>query len=124
MDAGQHAGPYVRLSGRQWALDNPGKPDWMNPAYCYGPQSAAALAALAAIKSAPPPPGPVSILAEALRRWLCPSCGGSKVYTQRSALGGSREVPCKVCSGTDGLHPTAFQALLAARVIRPEGVVS
>jgi hypothetical protein len=40
-------------------------------------------------------------MVEGLRQWKCPSCGGSKVYTQRgrdrTAVIETREVPCKVC---------------------------
>lgn len=44
-----------------------------------------------------------------VRKWKCPSCGGSGIYLQRSRAGDERLI-CKVCDGT-GLHPQAKQAL-------------
>lgn len=52
----------------------------------------------------------VRVLERALREWKCPSCGGTGLYTQRTALEPATVVVCKVCSG-DGQHPVARQAL-------------
>lgn len=50
---------------------------------------------------------------QALKQWMCPACGGSKVYTgySKDAPYGS---PCRKCADTDGLHPIAFAALAKA----------
>lgn len=55
------------------------------------------------------------LLVEALRQWLCPACGGKKIYIHRGWRGGTfvnEEVPCRKCNGT-GLHPIAADALQA-----------
>lgn len=50
------------------------------------------------------------MLIMALRSWMCPSCGGTRTYLQRSKEQGTVKVACKVCKGT-GLHATAAAAL-------------
>lgn len=64
-------------------------------------------------------------LVEALRQWLCPACGGRKIYINRGfkeekdnrtgprLIKGkfyNEEVPCTKCKGT-GLHPIAQEAI-------------
>lgn len=51
----------------------------------------------------------IEVLEGALRAWNCPSCGGSRVYHQRTK-DGDEHVHCRVCDAT-GLHPTARSAL-------------
>jgi hypothetical protein len=49
------------------------------------------------------------IALEALRKWKCPSCGGRKVYLNRTR-DGAEELPCEVCQES-GLHPYARAAV-------------
>lgn len=54
-----------------------------------------------------------SILTDALRQWICPSCGGTGVYNNKTVKGGKlveETLVCKKCAG-NGIHPTASQAL-------------
>lgn len=70
------------------------------------------ISAAVAIECATPPSADADkllIAREALEQWKCPSCGGSRVYHQRSKHG-EEHVHCRVCEAT-GLHPTARQAL-------------
>lgn len=53
------------------------------------------------------------ILIAALKQWMCPACGGSRVYTgysHNAPYGG----PCKKCADTDGLNPVAFASIKKA----------
>jgi hypothetical protein len=49
---------------------------------------------------------------EALKKWRCPSCGGTGVYQQRSReiSGPAQLVDCQKCNGTK-LHPIAYEAI-------------
>lgn len=65
----------------------------------------------------------MSLMCEAPKQWKCPSCGGAKVYIQRSRKllpPGHAIVPCHVCDQT-GLHPTASAAIAAAEAHTREG---
>lgn len=57
-------------------------------------------------------------LREALRQWMCPQCGGTKIfkgYSKGKVFTDVDAQPCRYCKDTDGLHPKAHGALLATR---------
>ncbi len=51
---------------------------------------------------------------EALEKWVCPACGGTRVYSGYSADAPNGQ-PCRKCAQTDGLHPIAWAAIQKAR---------
>jgi hypothetical protein len=50
------------------------------------------------------------MMAEALMKWPCASCGGAGSYLNRNKARGAERIPCKVCGGS-GKHPIATTAL-------------
>jgi hypothetical protein len=56
---GTIAGPFLKVTGRAWALANSHKPSWMNPKFDYGRS-----------QGDEPAPPPLPTLAV-----TCPSCG-------------------------------------------------
>lgn len=63
---------------------------------------------------------PDEVMHDALLQWKCPSCGGAKVYLNRTRDGAKR-IDCLVCSG-NGLHPIAFAALEKAGMSTDAGL--
>lgn len=61
--------------------------------------------------------GATEPLIEALRRWKCPACNGSRLfkgYSKGKVFTEEDKQPCRYCKDTDGLHSIAHEALEAS----------